>query len=36
MLITDSFHPTVIAKELADFFYLDKISKEQTEVGVGG
>jgi thiamine pyrophosphate-dependent acetolactate synthase large subunit-like protein len=33
---TDGVHPAVIAKELADFLYRGKISKEQTVVGVGG
>ncbi|OGQ78725.1 MAG: hypothetical protein A3F90_06160 [Deltaproteobacteria bacterium RIFCSPLOWO2_12_FULL_60_19] len=33
---TDAVHPTVIAKELADFLYRGKIPKEQTVVGVGG
>lgn len=33
---TDGVHPVVIAKELSDFLYRGKISKEQTVVGLGG
>lgn len=33
---TDAVHPTVIAKELADFLYRGKIPREQTVVGLGG
>lgn len=33
---TDAVHPTVIAKELADFLYRGKIPREQTVAGVGG
>jgi thiamine pyrophosphate-dependent acetolactate synthase large subunit-like protein len=33
---TDGVHPAVIGKELADFLYRGKISKEETVVGLGG
>ena len=33
---TESIHPAVMAKQLADFLYNDKIAKEQTSIVSGG